>query len=116
MTPPTVCSVDDPGREPVQTDRIGGGEAGLARGDVNLLLGRGDPRYRREQQPGASARALNDHAIAGRVKLVSGVDRFRCVEEIHGHVEPFDLARLQGREARVRNRRGNGRTGNLPSY
>jgi len=113
MTPPTVCSVDDPGGEPGQTDRVGRGEAGFSRCDVNLLLGRGYPRYRREQQPGASARAFDDHAVERRVKLISGVDRFRRIEEIHGHVEPFDLARLQRREAGVRNRRGNGRTGNL---
>ena len=116
MTPPTVRSVDDSGGEPGQTDRVGGGEPGLARGDVDLLLGGGDPRYRREQQPGASARALNDHAVVRRVKLISGFDRFCCIEEIHGYVEPFDLARLQGREAGIRDRRGNGRAGNLPPY
>ena len=116
MTPPTVRSVDDPGREPGQTDRVGGGETSLARCDFNLLLGRGDPRYRREQQPGASTRALNDHAVARRIELISGVDRLSCIEEIHGHIESVDFARLQRREAGVRDRRSDGRAGNLAAY
>jgi len=116
MTPPTVRSVDDPGGETREPDRIGGGEAGLAHGDVDLLLDRGDPRYRWEQESGAPSGSIDDHAVPRWVELIGTVDGLSCIEEIHGHVESVDFARLQGREAGVGDRRSNGRAGNLAAY
>ena len=116
MTPPTVRSVDDPGGETGEPDRIGAGEAGLAHDDVDLLLDRGDPWYRREQESGAPSGSIDDYAVPRWVELIGSVDRLSCIEEIHGHVESVDFARVQRREAGVGERRSNGRAGNLAAY
>jgi hypothetical protein len=108
--------VDDPGGETREPDRIGAREAGLAHGDVNLLLDRGDPRYRREEEPGASAGPVDDHAVPRRVELIGTVDGLSSVEEIHGHVEFVDFTRLQRGKAGVRDRRSNRRAGNLAPH
>ncbi len=97
--------MDDLGFETGEADGVVGRDGRFPAGDVDLLSRRCNPGDRREQEPGATSGAVDDHAVSRGVEVVDIVDRFGISEQIDGDVETVDLPRLERSESWIGDRR-----------